>query len=71
MNIRKLIDYRIYNLNKEKGDLLELYDGSEYEEEYITKRICYITERIRELQDLIDTIDVLYGGIDEEDEKEN
>jgi hypothetical protein len=71
VNIRKLIDYRIINLNQEKDDLLELYKCSSYEEEYITKRICYITERIRELQDLIDTIDVLYGGINEEDEKEN
>lgn len=68
MNIRKLIDYRICNLNQEKDDLLELYNGTTYEEEYITKRICYITERIRELQDLIDTIDIFYGGRDEEEE---
>lgn len=58
--MKQLIESRILRLNEEKMNLLYFIDSrSSYDEEYITTRICYINERIRELQDLLDDIKLM------------
>ena len=57
--MKQLIESRILRLNQEKFTCLELLDNNSYEENYITLRICYINERIRELQDLLDDIKLM------------
>lgn len=58
--MKQLIESRILRLNEEKMNLLYFIDSKcSYDEEYITQRICYINERIRELQDLLDDIKLM------------
>lgn len=57
--MKQLIENRILRLNEEKITCLELLDSNSYEENYITLRLCYINERIRELQDLLDDIKLM------------
>lgn len=61
--MKQLIGSRILRLNEEKMNLLYFIDSKcSYDEEYITTRICYINERIRELQDLLDDIKLMENG---------
>ncbi len=58
--MNQLIESRILRLNEEKMNLLYFIDSrSSYDEEYITQRMCFINERIRELQDLLDDIKIM------------
>ena len=57
--MKQLIENRIISLSDEKRECLELLENNSYEENYITLRICYINERIRELQDLLDDVELM------------
>lgn len=57
--MKQLIENRILRLNEEKISCLELLEESRFDSEYIELRICYINERMRELQDLLDDINYM------------